>query len=169
MNSNTTNAAKAINWDAVERAIELQPWRPGTGADPDRGPYEIRDVQILTADERPADEAGRLAIFDEANRRGYGIYNPIGGGMGVRQTRYPAAAEDSGLNVANAENALRSIRDAQRRIAEEYALDAATNTFGRELPEWAAHLSADLHAAHGNLVNAIDPGMDRPHGWWERL
>lgn len=73
------------------------------------------------------------------------------------------------LDTINAENALRSIRDAQRRLNEEYALDPATNLYCRELPEWAANVRDDLHAAAGNLVNAIDPGVDRPHGWWERF
>ena len=86
--------------------------------------------------------------------------------MGVRQTRYPAPGT---IGLTNAENALRSIRDAQRRLNEEYALDPKTNTYGRELPEWVALLRDDLHAAHGNLVNAMDPDGDRPHGWWERF
>ncbi len=73
------------------------------------------------------------------------------------------------LDLTNAENALRSIRDAQRRLNEEYALDPATNLYSRELPEWAAHLRDDLHAAHCNLVNAMDPAGDREFGWWERL
>ena len=73
------------------------------------------------------------------------------------------------LNTMVAENALKMVRAAQGKIAEEYELSPETNTFGKELPEWVALLSADLHAAHGHLINAIDPNGDREHGWWNGL
>lgn len=73
------------------------------------------------------------------------------------------------LNTMVAENAIKMIRAAQAKIAEQFELSPETNTFGKELPEWVATLSADLHAAHGHLINAIDPNMDREHGWWSQL
>lgn len=73
------------------------------------------------------------------------------------------------LSPIQADSSLRCIRDAMRTIQVEYDFNAEANLFGKPLPGWVAELSASLHAAHDNLVNAIDPSSDRDFGWWEKL
>jgi hypothetical protein len=73
------------------------------------------------------------------------------------------------LQIATAENSLKMLAAARSEIREAFDYNPATNLFGKDLPEWVGRLSADLHAAEGHLINAIDPNGDRPHGWWESI
>lgn len=53
------------------------------------------------------------------------------------------------------ENALRCLQAAQEKIDTEFGLDEGTNTFRRELPQWAVLLMGNIHAAKGHLKNTL--------------
>lgn len=57
---------------------------------------------------------------------------------------------------AHIDMAWQCIEAARRAINAEFELDAATNLYRKPLPDWAATVRDQLHAAKDNLLNAIE-------------